>query len=274
MPFYKDIQFSKEELGYYSQHIHIPELGHLSQQKLKSASVLVVGAGSLGGVVLQYLASAGVGTIGIVDADLVQKQNYQNQILYSKKDIGRFKARAARSRLEAINPHIQVVAHKTALSPDNVFDLVHNYDVVADCSNHLETSLFINDSCVLLNKTDVFASVNKFEGSISVFNYLRETGELGPNLNDFWPLLSTSNTVESQGGLQFGFLAGIIGSLQALEIFKAITDVGHLLSGKMMTINAINLQATVVAPYKAPFHHISNPDIALPNDTYNSLIHN
>jgi adenylyltransferase/sulfurtransferase len=174
MAFYKDIQFSKEELARYDRHIIIPEFGLAAQQKLKAAKVLVIGSGGLGSPLLLYLAAAGVGTIGIVDFDVVDDSNLQRQVLFGKKDVGKSKARAAKKRLESLNPYIQIQLHNTRLTSENALEIIRDYDVVADGTDNFPTRYLVNDACVLLDKTNVYASIFQFEGQVAVFNHLNE----------------------------------------------------------------------------------------------------
>lgn len=246
MSFYKDIQFSREELARYDRHIIIPEFGLAAQQKLKAAKVLVVGSGGLGSPLLLYLAAAGVGTIGIVDFDVVDDSNLQRQVLFGKKDVGRSKARAAKSRLEALNPYINIRLHLTRLSSENALDIIKDYDVVADGTDNFPTRYLVNDACVLLDKTNVYASIFQFEGQVSVFNYLNPAGELGPNYRDLYPTPPPPGLVPScaEGGV-LGVLPGIIGSAQALEVIKVITEVGEPLSGRLFSFDALSFQTRV-----------------------------
>lgn len=241
MSFYKDIQFSAAELARYDRHIIIPEFGLAAQQKLKAAKVLVVGSGGLGSPVLLYLAAAGVGAIGIVDFDVVDDSNLQRQVLFGKKDVGKSKARAAKKRLESLNPYITIQLHNTRLTSENALDIIKDYDVVADGTDNFPTRYLVNDACVLLGKTNVYASVFQFEGQVSVFNYLNAKGELGPNYRDLYPTPPPPGLVPScaEGGV-LGVLPGIIGSIQALEVIKVLTDVGDPLSGRLFIFDALS----------------------------------
>lgn len=243
MPFYKDIHFSKEELSRYDRHILLPQFGLSAQQKLNAAKVLVVGAGGLGSPLLLYLAAAGVGTIGIVDFDVVDDSNLQRQVLFGKKDLGKSKARAAKSRLESLNPYIKIRLHSTRLTSENALAIIQEYDVVADGTDNFPTRYLVNDACVLLDKTNVYASIFQFEGQVSVFNYLNAAGELGPNYRDLYPTPPAPGLVPScaEGGV-LGVLPGIIGSMQALEVIKVITEVGEPLSGRLFILDTLSFQ--------------------------------
>lgn len=243
MASHTDIQFSKAELARYDRHIIIPGFGLEAQQKLKAAKVLVVGSGGLGSPLLLYLAAAGVGTIGIVEFDTVDDSNLQRQVLYGKDDVGRLKAEAAKSRLESLNPHIQIQLHHARLSSENALDIVKDYDVVADGTDNFPTRYLVNDACVLLGKTNVYASIFQFEGQVTVFNYTNVAGELGPNYRDLYPTPPPPGLVPScaEGGV-LGVLPGIVGSMQANEVIKVVTGVGEPLSGRLFIFDALNFE--------------------------------
>jgi adenylyltransferase/sulfurtransferase len=243
MASYQDITFSKAELARYDRHIIIPDFGLAAQQKLKAAKVLVIGSGGLGSPLLLYLAAAGVGTIGIVDFDVVDDSNLQRQVLFGKNDVGRAKSRAAKSRLQALNPHIKIQLHNTRLTSENALQIVKKYDVVADGTDNFPTRYLVNDACVLLGKTNVYASIFQFDGQVSVFNYRDADGVLGPNYRDLYPTPPPPGLVPScaEGGV-LGVLPGIIGSMQANEVIKVITGVGTPLSGRLFLFDALNFE--------------------------------
>lgn len=236
--------FSKEELARYNRHIIIPGFGIEAQQKLKDAKVLVIGSGGLGSPVLLYLAAAGVGTIGIVDFDVVDDSNLQRQVLFGVDEIGQPKVEAARKRLEALNPHINIKIYNTQLTSANALDIVRDYDVVADGTDNFPTRYLVNDASVLLGKPNVYASIFQFEGQVSVFNYTNEKGETGPNYRDLYPTPPPPGLVPNcaEGGV-LGVLPGIIGSLQALEVIKVITGVGEPLSGRFYIFDALTFES-------------------------------
>ena len=238
-----NIQFSNEELARYNRHIIIPEFGLESQQKLKAAKVLVVGSGGLGSPVLLYLAAAGVGTIGIVDFDVVDDSNLQRQILFGVEEVGKPKVEAAKRKLAALNPHIEIVLYNTQLTSKNALDIIMDYDVVADGTDNFPTRYLVNDACVLLGKPNVYASIFQFEGQVSVFNYKNQKGELGPNYRDLYPTPPPPGLVPScaEGGV-LGVLPGIIGSFQASEVIKVITGIGETLSGRFFIFDALNFE--------------------------------
>ena len=175
----EEIKFSKEELERYSRHLIIPEFNIEGQKKLKHARVLVVGTGGLGAPLLLYLTAAGVGTIGIVDFDIVDYSNLQRQVLFTTADVGRPKIEAARERLSALNPYVQFEVFNTRLDSSNALDIISQFDIVADGTDNFPTRYLVNDACVLAGKVNVFASIFRFEGQASVFNYymLTEPGD-------------------------------------------------------------------------------------------------
>ncbi len=241
---HENIKFSKEELSRYNRHIIIPEFGLEAQQKLKASKVLVIGSGGLGSPVLLYLAAAGIGTIGIVDFDIVDDSNLQRQVLFGVSEVGHPKVEAAKRRLESLNPHIKLNIYNTQLTSKNGLELIQDYDVVADGTDNFPTRYLVNDACVLLGKVNVYASIFQFEGQISVFNYTNSKGELGPNYRDLYATPPPAGLVPScaEGGV-LGVLPGILGSLQALEVIKVITGVGDVLSGRFFSFDALSFES-------------------------------
>lgn len=236
-------EFSREELERYSRHLIIPEFNIEGQRRLKNAKVLVVGTGGLGSPVLQYLVAAGIGTIGIVDFDVVEASNLQRQVLFTMDDIGRPKVEAAKERLQRQNPYINLKTYHTQLTSRNAMEIISEYDIVADGTDNFPTRYLVNDACVLLNKVNVFASIFRFEGQLSVFNYLDEQGERGPNYRDLFPSPPPAGMVPScaEGGV-IGILPGILGSLQANEVIKLASGVGEPLSGKLFLFDALGFE--------------------------------
>jgi molybdopterin/thiamine biosynthesis adenylyltransferase/rhodanese-related sulfurtransferase/molybdopterin converting factor small subunit len=236
--------FTKEELARYNRHIIIPGFGMEAQEKLKKASVLVIGSGGLGSPVLLYLAAAGVGTIGIVDFDVVDDSNLQRQVLFGVESVGQPKVEAAKKRLQSLNPHIQLRLYNTHLNSHNALDILKDYDVIADGTDNFPTRYLVNDASVLLGKPNVYASIFQFEGQASVFNYRYPDGKLGPNYRDLYPTPPPPGLVPScaEGGV-LGVLPGIIGSLQALEVIKVITGVGETLAGRFYIFDALNFES-------------------------------
>ena len=228
-----------KEMARYARHIAIPEFGVEGQEKLKKARVLVVGAGGLGSPVLLYLAAAGVGHLGIVDFDSVDDSNLQRQVLYNVSDIGSSKAQTSKAKLQALNPHIHIEVVNTALTVDNAIEIISNYDIVADGTDNFPTRYLVNDACVLTGKVNVYASIFRFEGQVSVFNFLDKNGDRGPNYRDIFPEPPPPGMVPNcaEGGV-LGVLPGIIGSLQANEVIKVITGIGEPLAGRLFLFDA------------------------------------
>ena len=241
-----NITFSNEELARYSRHIIIPEFNLEGQKKLKAAKVLVIGTGGLGSPMLLYLAAAGVGTIGIVDFDVVDDSNLQRQVLYGVPDVGRPKVEAARERLEQLNPYINVVPYNVRLSAENALDIFKGYDLVADGTDNFPTRYLVNDACVLSGIPNVYASIFRFDGQVSVFNYTDNNGITGPNYRDLYPEPPPPGLVPScaEGGV-LGVLPGIIGSLQANEVIKVITGIGEPLSGRLFQFDALSFSTRI-----------------------------
>lgn len=214
----------------------LPELGIEGQRKLKAASVLVIGAGGLGCPVLLYLSAAGVGRIGVIDHDLVDESNLQRQILYNTSDIGKNKAETAVFKLKLLNPHINFDCYPSKLEIDNAAAIIGKYDVVIDGSDNFPTRYLVNDTCVELGKPLVFGSLFKFEGQISVFNFMG-----GPGYRSLYPEPPLAEDVPNCGesGV-IGTLPGIVGTYMANETIKLIAGFGETLSGKLMTIDALN----------------------------------
>jgi molybdopterin/thiamine biosynthesis adenylyltransferase/rhodanese-related sulfurtransferase len=250
------MQFSKNEIERYSRHLIIPDFGMAGQKKLKAAKVLVVGSGGLGSPLLQYLAAAGVGTIGIVDYDVVDDSNLQRQVLFGVESVGNPKVEEAKKRIQSLNPYIEVKTYNTLLTSDNALEIIKDYDVVADGTDNFATRYLVNDACVLLDKVNVYASIYRFDGQVSVFNYPDAEGHRGPNYRDLFPTPPPPGLVPScaEGGV-IGVLPGIIGSLQALEVIKVITGVGDTLSGRLFIFDALSFETRVLKVKKNP----SNP---------------
>lgn len=258
------IHFSKEGLSRYNRHIILPGFGFEGQQKLKAAKVLVIGSGGLGSPCLLYLAAAGVGTIGIIDFDVVEDSNLQRQVLFGVDAIGKAKAEAAKKRLEALNPYINIEVYNEQLTSKNALGIIKDYDVVADGTDNFPTRYLVNDACVLSGKPNVYGSVFQFEGQVSVFNYRDKNGALGPNYRDLYPTPPLSGMVPScaEGGV-LGVLPGIIGSLQALEVIKIITGIGETLSGRFYIFDALNFESRTFKIKRNPANPLNgeNPTI-------------
>jgi len=261
---YENIHFSKEELSRYDRHIIIPDFGFEAQKKLKASKVLVIGSGGLGSPALLYLAAAGVGTIGIIDFDVVDDSNLQRQVLFGVDEIGKPKVEAAKKRLESLNPYIAIKVYNQQLTSQNALDIIKDYDVVADGTDNFPTRYLVNDACVLLGKPNVYASIFQFEGQVSVFNYINKDGETGPNYRDLYPTPPPPGLVPScaEGGV-LGVLPGIIGSLQALEVIKVITGVGETMSGRFFIFDALNFETRTFKIKRSPANPLNgeNPTI-------------
>lgn len=244
----EEVILSKEELARYSRHIIIPEFGLEGQKKLKAAKVLVIGTGGLGSPSLLYLAAAGVGTIGIIDFDVVDDSNLQRQVLFTVNDIGKPKVLAAKARIEALNPHINVIAYNERLTSENALEIFKGYDVVADGTDNFPTRYLVNDACVMTGIPNIYASIYRFDGQVSVFNYKN-----GPNYRDLYPEPPPPGLVPScaEGGV-LGILPGIIGSLQTNEVIKVLTGIGETLSGRLFTFDALNFSTKIFKVLKDP----------------------
>jgi len=260
----QNIKFSREELSRYNRHIIIPDFGLEAQQKLKASKVLVIGSGGLGSPILLYLAAAGIGTIGIVDFDVVDDSNLQRQILFGVNEVGQPKVEAAKRRLQSLNPYITLNVYNIQLTSKNALSLIQDYDVVADGTDNFPTRYLVNDACVLLGKTNVYASIFQFEGQISVFNYRNSKGEVGPNYRDLYATPPPAGLVPScaEGGV-LGVLPGILGSLQALEVIKVITGVGEVLSGRFFSFDALSFESRTFNIKRNPANPLNgtNPTI-------------
>ena len=252
----ENITFSKEELNRYNRHIIMPDFGLEGQQKLKASKVLVIGSGGLGSPVLLYLAAAGVGTIGIVDFDVVDDSNLHRQVLFGVQEVGKPKAEAAKQRLLSLNPYININVYNTQFTSFNAMELIEGYDVIADGTDNFPTRYLVNDACVLSGKPNVYASIFQFEGQVSVFNYMDKDGVAGPNYRDLYPAPPPPGLVPScaEGGV-LGVLPGIIGSLQALEVIKVITGIGEPLNGRFYIFDALTFESRTFT-YK---HNKDNP---------------
>lgn len=229
---------SAEDMQRYHRHLILPEVGEVGQRKLRAASVLLVGAGGLGSPIALYLAAAGVGTIGLVDADSVDASNLQRQVLYASADVGRAKVEAAAEHVRALNPGVRVIAHATRLSAANALDLLAPYDIVVDGSDNFPTRYLVNDACVLLGKPDVYGSIFRFEGQAAVFDARR-----GPCYRCLYPEPPPPGAVPScvEAGV-LGVLPGLLGVIQATETLKLILGVGETLIGRLLLVDALGMR--------------------------------
>jgi len=248
----------------YIRQISLPEIGSKGQEKLSKASVLVVGAGGLGCPALLYLAAAGVGTIGIVDGDLVEISNLHRQVLYGEGDIGKQKTEAAADRLREMNSEIDLHTHPAWLNRENAKEILGDYDIIIDGTDNFPTRYLINDACVLLGKPFIYGSIYRFEGQISLFNHLKSEKTRRPNYRDLFPEPPPAELVPdcSEAGVM-GVLPGIIGTLQATEAIKWITGMDGLLDGKLLIFDAVNYESRTINIYPRNDNPISgqNPTI-------------
>lgn len=230
---------NQHELQRYSRQINLPGMGVEAQEQLKSARVLVVGAGGLGSPVLLYLAAVGVGTLGIVEGDVIDISNLHRQVLYGDTDAGLSKAEMAAARLKHQNPSVAIELHPTFLDAGNALDIIRNYDIVVDGSDNFDTRYLVNDACVILGKPMVSGAIYHFEGQVSVFNYKE-----GPTYRCLFP--QPPGAGESPNCADSGVLAtlpGIIGTIQANEVVKIITGIGTVLSGKLLVWDTLSMQS-------------------------------
>jgi adenylyltransferase/sulfurtransferase len=243
----KKTTLSTAEKRFYHRHLIMPEIGWRGQERLKQARVLVVGAGGLGAPLLQYLAAAGVGTIGIVDDDVVDVSNLHRQVLYRFDDVGKRKAEVARERLLALNPHLRIEIHTERLTSANALEIIPRYDIIADGTDNFPTRYLVNDACVLSGRVNVYASIFRFEGQVAVFNAPLPAGERSANYRDLYPTPPPPEAIPNcaESGV-LGVLPGIVGSLQANEVIKLITGVGEALVGKLLLFDAKDNQMQVI----------------------------
>ncbi len=237
-----------DEVQRYSRHLIIPDVGMDGQKRLKNAKVLVVGAGGLGSPTLMYLAAAGVGTLGIIDFDVVDESNLQRQVIHGQSDIGKPKAESARETIEEINPFVKVVLHKERLDSSNALEIFADYDLILDGTDNFATRYLVNDAAVLLNKPYVWGSIFRFDGQVSVF-----WNEYGPNYRDLYPEPPPPGMVPScaEGGV-LGVLCATIGSVMANEAIKLITGIGDPLVGRLLIYDALEMTWRTVKIRKDP----------------------
>ena len=231
-------ELTTDDLSRYSRHLLLPEVGMEGQQKLKAARVLCVGTGGLGSPLAFYLTAAGVGTLGLVDFDVVDASNLQRQIIHSTKDIGRKKLDSAEEKLKALNPAINIVKHETMLTSANAMEILKGYDIVADGTDNFPTRYLVNDACVLLGKPNVYGSIFRFEGQASVF-----ATETGPCYRCLYPEPPPPGLVPScaEGGV-LGILPGLVGVIQATEVIKLILGKGDSLIGRLLLVDALTMR--------------------------------
>ncbi|MCK5041850.1 MAG: molybdopterin-synthase adenylyltransferase MoeB [Sphingomonadales bacterium] len=247
------MKLSDQQLDRYARHIILKEVGGMGQKKLLAAKVLVVGAGGLGSPLLLYLAAAGVGTIGIVDDDIVSLSNLQRQVVHDTSAVGTPKTDSAEARVNAINPDVTVVKHNEKLTTDNAEKLIAQYDIVADGCDNFETRLLVNDTCAKLGKTLVSAALSQFEGQLATFKPFAASDTPLPCYRCFVPDVPSDQTEQScsERGI-LGVIAGVMGTMQATEVLKEILDIGDGLAGKILLYDALSQRQRVIALPRDP----------------------
>ena len=242
------VALSNEEVERYSRHLIMPEVGMSGQKKLKAAKVLLIGAGGLGSPLALYLTAAGIGHIGLVDYDIVDYTNLQRQIIHGTKDVGRSKLESAKESMLAINPFVQVDSYEVPLTSANALEIIEPYDIVIDGTDNFPTRYLTNDACVLLGKPNVYGSIFRFEGQLSVFY-----AEQGPCYRCLFPEPPPPGLVPScaEGGV-LGILPGTIGAMQATEAIKLILGIGESMIGRLVLYDALNMEFTEVKLRKNP----------------------
>ncbi len=244
-------QFTEEQIKRYARHIILPEVGGKGQEKLLKSKVLVVGAGGLGSPAIYYLAAAGVGTIGIVDFDVVDYSNLQRQILHNTERVGVPKVESARMTVEKLNPDVKVITYNTMINKSNIMDIIKDYDVVLDGTDNFPTRFLINDACYFLRKPLVSAAMLRFEGQISVFDYRDK--ENSPCYRCLYPEPPPPGLVPScqEAGI-LGSIGGIMGCIQATEAVKVLPGIGEPLVGKLLIMDALSMDFRKVKLRKDP----------------------
>ena len=234
----QEVKLSKDEIQRYSRHLIMPEVGMEGQLKLKRARVLTIGTGGLGAPLGLYLAAAGVGHLGLVDFDVVDNSNLQRQVTFTTADVGKSKSEAAKARLSALNPAIEIVSYETRLTSDNALELFKDYDIIVDGTDNFPTRFLVNDACVLLGKPNVYGSIFRFEGQATIFGYPG-----GPCYRCLYPEPPPPGLVPScaEGGV-LGVLPGIVGSIQAMETIKLILGAGDPLVGRLLLFDALAMR--------------------------------
>ncbi len=239
-------QLNSEQVNRYKRHLILPEVGMAGQLKLLNAKVLCIGAGGLGSPISLYLAAAGVGTIGLADVDVVSPSNLQRQVIFGTSNIGEDKVKAAAKRLRDLNPDVKIIEHKTIVNSANVMELINDYDVIVDGTDNFPTRYCVNDACVLQKKPNVYGSIFRFEGMVTVFApHLKnpDTGDKGPCYRCLYPEPPDPGSVPScaEGGV-LGVICGAIGSLQATEVVKLILGMGRPAIGRLLTWTSLDME--------------------------------
>jgi adenylyltransferase/sulfurtransferase len=245
-------ELTKEEVARYSRHLIIPDVGMNGQKRLKNAKVLVIGAGGLGSPALLYLAAAGVGTLGVIDFDVVDESNLQRQVIHGQSDVGKLKAVSAKESIAEINPLVHVQLHTEQLTTENALDVMAGYDLILDGTDNFATRYLVNDAAVLLDKPYVWGSIFRFEGQVSVFWENAPNGK-GLNYRDLYPEAPPPGMVPScaEGGV-LGVLCASIGSIMVTEAIKLITGIGEPLLGRLISYDALEMKYREVKIRKDP----------------------
>lgn len=230
----------------YTCQIALPGFSEASQRQLQEARVLVVGAGGLGCPAAQYLAAAGIGTLGIADFDVVSVGNLHRQVLFTPEEVGQHKALVACEKLQRQNPGINLVPHVLKVTSDNILALLQEYDLVLDGTDNFDTKYLLNDACVLAGKPLVYGAIYQFEGQVAVWNVRQPDGSFSPNYRDVYPMVDASQVPNCAEGGVIPTLAGMIGCMQANEVIKYITKTGDLLAGKLLLVDALSMQSRVI----------------------------
>jgi len=272
---------SQAELNRYSRQILMPEFGIEGQTKLKNAKVLVIGCGGLGSPILLYLAAAGIGTIGLIDADAVDESNLQRQILFGVSSLGKSKAEEAEKRLRDLNPTIKLETRNQRLDSTNALEIFKDYDLIIDGTDNFPTRYLVNDACVMLNKPFIYGAIYRFEGQVGVFNYKGSA-----TYRDLFPTPPPPEMAPNcaEAGV-LGMMAGMIGSMQANEAIKVITEIGEPLAGKIFMIDALSMTSRILRVPRMPdspkvtnlidyeaFCGISKQESAIENIDYEELL--
>jgi sulfur-carrier protein adenylyltransferase/sulfurtransferase len=241
-------KLSNEEIARYSRHLILPEVGMEGQQKLKAAKVLCVGTGGLGAPLALYLAAAGVGTLGLIDFDVVDESNLQRQIIHSQSTVGKLKVDSAEQMLKGLNKNVNIIKHNTMLTSANALEIFRDYDIIADGTDNFQTRYLVNDACVLTGKPNAYGSIFRFEGQASVF-----ATEEGPCYRCLYPEPPPPGLVPScaEGGV-LGILPGLIGVIQATEVIKLILGIGEPLVGRLLLVDALGMNFRTLKLRKNP----------------------
>jgi adenylyltransferase/sulfurtransferase len=251
--------FTEEQIRRYGRHIILPEIGGQGQRRLLDSRVLLIGAGGLGSPNALYLGAAGIGTIGIVDDDVVESSNLQRQVAHTTADIGRSKVESAAEAIRAINPDVNVITYKTRITSANALDIIRDYDLVVDGCDSFATRYLVNDACVMLGRTDIYGSIFRFEGQVSVF-----APRQGPCYRCLFPQPPPAGMVPTcQEAGVLGILPGIVGLMQANEAVKHLLGIGRTLAGRLLLFDALDMSFRTMTVRRDPQCPVcgDNPEI-------------